>query len=301
MPRLDPEAIARFERRVVAEACRFDLRALVQALLAHGWAREQILFEGNPESPASGGMVERLVLRKRPRLAVITVNMGLLADGSLLPTYFVQAIERSRDPAVFHDFVRFFDHRLVANHLAALWPEEDPAVHPDYPAVARALLSMGGFSSVAAMHVIAVAAWPELAVRVGRTAFQERTEAHGTQTGVSRLEGTTVIGRHFQSDAQALSVDLVAEEETDSRGRPWAAIVRRRFVERVQPLVGPFRVPLEVRLRVLEHASWAHLDAGTSGSTGYLGYDRIHGDPEEGHAVTIFRGITDPDWTPRAA
>jgi hypothetical protein len=285
------------ERRIRRKARRFDLRVLVQLLVRSGYPRESILFQGNPEGGATS-IVHDIEFRTRPlQTVLITVNLGFLGDSSLLPSYFVQEVEKSDDPDRFYDFIRFFDHRLVTNYLHGVYPEEDSVVYPDYSAVQRAFLRMGGFASVATLAWLGQVYFPELRVRVERGAFPQSTEMHAFRTGKTPLDGTSVIGRYYKSDAQGFTLVLVAEEETNARGRSWAAIVRKRMTERLLPVLAPFRFPLMVVLRVLRHASWAKLDLPSEEESGYLGYDRIRGDPDSGHTVVLFLGTTGTEAT----
>jgi hypothetical protein len=288
----DPQAREALERRIREKARSFDLRTLVQLLVSEGYARESLLFQGNPEGGATS-IVHDIEFRTRPtRTVLVTVNLGLLGDNALLPSYFIQEVEKSRDPDKFYDFIRFFDHRLISNYLAGVFPEDDPVVYPDYRSVQQAILRMSGFASVATLTWVGQAYFPELRVRVQRGAFARSTESHAFRTGESLLDGTGVLGRFYQSDAAGFVLELVAEEETNARGRSWAALVRRRLNERLLPVLAPFRLPLMVRLRVLHHASWARLDRPSAEESGYLGYDRIRGDADDGHSVVLFAGTT---------
>jgi hypothetical protein len=290
---LAAERRAEFEAKVSERARRFGLKALLDLLAARGYARESILFQGNPEGSATSLVhaVEFPAARGGPRV-LITVNLGLLGDNSLLPSYFLREIEYSRDPERFYDFIRFFDHRLIENHVRAVWPEDDTRVYGDYAFMQRALLQFAGFSSVSSLHWFVQLLFPELRVRVSRGAFAAATSSHAFRTGQSRLDGSSVIGRLYESEAQGFLVELVTEEEIDDRGRSWANVLRDRIAQRVMPVLGPFRIPLAIVLRVLSHASWARLEADHGSSEGYLGYDRIRADSESGHSVVLFRGIT---------
>lgn len=282
---------ANFEDRVRAQARAFSLKALLDLLAHHGYARETILFQGNPDGgatslvhavdfPAGGGV-----------RVLITVNLGLLGDNSLLPSYFLREIETSRDPERFYDFIRFFDHRLIENHIRAVWPEDDTRVYGDYGFVQSAFLKLAGFSSVSSLHWFVQMLFPELRVRVERGAFSATTQSHACRTGESRLDGSSVIGRSYESEAQGFLVELITEEEIDDRGRSWASALRERLAERLLPVLAPFRIPLAIVLRVLTHASWARLEAAAGSREGYLGYDRIEAEVESGHSVVLFRGV----------
>ncbi len=283
-----------FEARVERAARRFGLKALIDLLASRGYAREQILFQGNVEGGATS-LVEGIEFRgDSSGMVVVTVNLGLLGDSSLLPSYFVREIERTSDPEKFFDFIRFFDHRLISNYINAVWPEDDAAVYGNYEFVQRSLLLMAGFSSIGSLHWLVKALFPELKVRVQRGAFEESTTSHAFRTGESVLDGSGILGRLYEADAQGFLVDLIAAEETDSRGLSWATVLRHRMNERLLPLLSPFRMALSVTLEVLSHASWVHIESSQDHTDGYLGYDRIRTPSESGHRVLLWRGTTGP-------
>ena len=121
------------------------------------------------------------------------------------------------------------------------------------------------------------------------------TTAHAFKPGSSPLDGTGVLGRVYAAAESGFIVDLVAEEENDARGTPWAAVVRRRLDARVLPMLRPYRLPLVVRLKVLVHASWLQVEAGEQ-TKGFLGYDRFKTKDESGHTIIVYRhATTDPD------
>lgn len=288
---LDDESRPPFEARIVREARRFELKPLIDLLVARGYPREEILFEGTHEGSATN-FVEAVRFEKAPvRGVVLTLNLGLLGDNSLLPSYFFQVIDRTPEPERFYDFIRFFDHRLIQNLLRALYPEEDGAIYRDWSEVLRSFFRMLGPGSIATLHWIAQRYFPDLGVEVGRWAFADTSEAHAAVTGESLLDGSGILGRLYQSDTAGFGINLFADEETNERGRAWPNIVKLRLNEQVLPLLAPFRVPLRVRLTVRHHASWAKVDIPFAAARGYLGYERIHGDADSGHTTVIYRGV----------
>jgi hypothetical protein len=294
-----PERAA-FEARLQREAHRFDLKPLLDLLVTKGYDRDAILFESSQEGPSSS-LVRAIQFLKRPQGTVlITLNMGLLGDNSLLPSYFLQLIEESAEPERFFDFIRFFDHRLLDNLIRALYPEDPGNAYRDWDHVLRALFRMLGLGSVSTLQWLVQIYFPDLRVRVARRPFENATASHACRTGISRLDGSGIIGRVYQADATGFLVDLFAEEETDSRGKDWPTVVEARLTDRLLPLLAPFRIPLIVRLKVMYHASWAHVDTPYAEEQGYLGYERIRGDPESGHSTIIYRGVTG-ETRPRAA
>ena len=279
-----------FEASVRARARSFALKPLIDLLVAHGYRREQLLFESNREGGATS-LVHAVEFRAGGADVLITVNLGLLGDNALLPSYMLREIEHSRDPQRFYDFIRFFDHRLIENYVRASWPEDDAAVYGDYTLLCRAVLKLVGLDSVSSLHWFVQQEFPELGVRVTRGAFPSSTQSHACRTGMSLLDGSSVIGRVYETEAQGFLIELVTDEEAYDRQRSWAAVVRARLNERCLPVLAPFRLPVRVVLTVLSHASWARLESGRAETSGYLGYDRVKDDAESQHSVVIWSGI----------
>ena len=286
MPAGDPL----FEERVRHKARAFDLKPLIDLLLAHGYHREQLLFQSNREGGATS-LVHAVEFRQGSGATVlITLNLGLLGDNAILPSYMLREIDKSPDPQRFYDFIRFFDHRLIENYVRAAWPEDDPAVYGDYGLLCSAVLKLIGLDSVSSLHWFIQTMFPELRVRVQRGDFVLVTSSHACRTGISRLDGSSVIGRIYESEARGFVVELVTDEELFDNHRTWAAVVRSRLTERCWPVLAPFRLPIRVMLTVLSHASWARLEANLAEATGYLGYDRIRAKTDSQHSVVIFSG-----------
>src|SRR4249919_2610040 len=83
--------------RIEAEASRFDLRALLRLLAAHGYERHDLRFRSHPEDVSSGALIQAVSFEPAPsRVVSIVLNLGLLGSNGLLPSYFAQLIERAR-------------------------------------------------------------------------------------------------------------------------------------------------------------------------------------------------------------
>jgi len=288
------------EAKIEREASRFDLRPLVELLANMGYDRGAILFESTSER-SSGGVVNAIRFFKKPyRHVRVTLNIGLLGDNSLLPSYFLQLVEKSPDPDRFFDFIRFFDHKLIEAYYNAAYPESDPSVYRDFDDVQRSFTRMLGMGSTSTLAWITKLFFPELRVTVERRAFKNASASHAFRTGMSLLDGTGILGRVYESDSAGFLVDLTADEETDGSGRAWPHAVRSRLEERLLPVLEPHRVPLVVRLRVLFHASWVHMDVPFAEAKGYLGFERLRGDAEEGHTLVIYRGIVGEEPVPQS-
>lgn len=283
---------ARIERR----AREFELGALLRLLGEEGYGHEDILLESNAESQAAAGVVEAVRFQENPRRVSVLVNMGLLGDQSLLPSYFQEIVERARDPQPFFDFIRFFDHALLENHARAVAPEEDERMYTDWSATKRSYFQMLGPGSVSTLAWLFQLYFPELRSSVSRHAFQSASARHALRAGHSRLDGTAVVGRVYDATTPGFSVDLCAEYEADGVGVAWPHVVRERLSRHLLPLLAPARVPLTVNLVVLSHASWARLSR-----TGFLGYERLAGDATAPHRILLFQGNTGDAGTAAAA
>ncbi|WP_437594394.1 hypothetical protein [Sorangium sp. So ce1000] len=284
---------AAFERRLAREARRFDLRPLLEVLSENGYERDDILFEGARDGSSSPSLIEAIRFREPPaRGAVITLNLGLFSDGTLLPSYFLEVIESSPDPDRFYDFIRFFEHRLIEGYIRAVYPEDAGGPFGDYDRTLISCFRMLGIGSVSTLQWLWQLYFPELRLRVTRRAFASETASHAFRTGESRLDGTGIIGRVYPWEATGFIVDILVEDETDENGRPWPGLVRARMSERLLPLLAPFRIPLLVRLTVLYHASWARVQASSGDAHGHLGYERLRDKAASPHTMVLYRGVT---------
>ena len=288
----DPtDELTAFELRVKQDAQRFDLLPLVRLLLQSGYDYEEILFESSSEG-RSAALVRAVTFRKRPiRSVLITVEIGLLGDNSLLPSYFLRIAEQSPNAAQFYDFLRFFDHTLIENLFRGLHPEFGGAYH-SWRGILASILRMARPASPGTLHWIFQLYFPELSVRVSRRRVRQLSDVHAFHTGRSRLDGSGILGRIYAAEVAGLQVDLIAPDQVDQSGREWSDVVLARLDHQLFPLLAPFRLPLVVRLVILAHASWAHVDDPLAVEQGFLGYDRLRDKVEVKHTTVMFDGVT---------
>jgi hypothetical protein len=292
---LSQERPPSLEERISARAREFDLGPLLRLLEESGYASEHTLLESNPEPAASPSLVEAVTFHRSPyRRVVVTLNLGLLGSHPLVPSYFLEVAEQSLAPQAFFDFLRFFDHRLLEGFLRALYPERNTALLGDWERRKGFYLRMLGVGSVSTLQWLFQLHFPELRVCTTRSGFRGSTASHALRTGISHLDGTAVLGRHYESHSAGFQVELHAEEETYAQGKSWPHVVQRRLTEQLLPLLGPFHLHLGVGLTVMEHASWARLGRG-----GYLGYERLRG-ADTGYRMILFQGETGTDSGSRA-
>ena len=280
----------RFERLLQDRAKDFDLVALHRALRRAGYGRDEIVFESNADRSSPGSLVESVRFERRGvRIAVVELNIGLLGADSVLPSYFAMLADSLPDPEPFHDFIRFFDHKLIEDYVDAADPEGASGRYGDWDRIRRAFLGMLGVGSVSTLQWIMQSYFPELRVSVRRQSVQTKSGAHGTRLGTALLDGTGILGRNYGAAGGGFGVQLVADDETNDMGIGWPFVVKERLETRLRPLLRGHPVALVVSLVVLAHASWARLDR-----RGYLGWERIRGSADSDHEIVVFRGVLGP-------
>lgn len=275
--------------RIVARAREFDLGPLLRLLEAEGYAPEDIMFESNPELVSSARLIETVTFPPgREKRVLITLNLGLLGQNGLLPSYFLAVAEQSRDPEIFFHFIRFFDHRLIAALHEAVHPETHAHLWKSWEHVKGFYFRMLGLPSTSTLHWLFQLHLPELRVRVCRHTLASTSSVHALRLGQSRLDGTAVLGQSYESDNNGFRVDVYADEERGSRGASWPRVVRERLEQELLPLLKPARIQLVVTLTVLERPSSARL-----ATDGFLGFGRVGEHGEQRHTMVILDSIAD--------
>lgn len=273
---MNAEAEPSFEERIARDAKKFDLRPLLDALVENGYRRKDILFEGNAEDGSSPGIIEAVRFLDKPSKSVlVTLNLGLLAEGTLLPSYFFQVIQSSPRSGAFFDFLRFFDHHLVNNYLRAAYPTDEGGPYGDHDHILASYLGLLGPGSLSTLWWLFQRYFPDFPLHIKRGAFTNDTAAHAVKIGISKLDGSGVLGKVYESVASGFVVDLTVEYETDLYGNSWAEVVLERFKTRLLPVLAPYRIPFVLRLHVLWHTGYARVEDPQLPPKGRLGYDRL--------------------------
>jgi|MDSW01.1.fsa_nt_gb hypothetical protein len=272
--------------RLVSKASDFDLLALLRALSVLGYEPDDVFFENSMGEPTSRSLVHSLRFEQSPIVrAVVGVNMGLMGPNGPLPSYFQRFAEELLDRESFDLMIQFFDHLSLKNLFASLYPDYYSRYYDDWEAVRQSYMGICGLASIDRIHWLFSQYIPELPVHVRRATFRKTSDHHVARTGITRLDGTGIVGRGYQADAHGFQVRLHAELEKDSRGRSWAKIVSQRFIEHLQPLLKVYNVEISLSLWIENHESWARLN-----EQGFLGYERIQEDFGAGHEVVLHDG-----------
>lgn len=227
---------------------RFELSALVKALLKHGYAPHQIQFEGTTDLVgAHGPLLRRLQLHRDPSRAVIGLNAGLLSHGSPLPGYFREFAARLPDPDRFLTFIGFWDSILLRNQtycaMPSLW---DP-----HAVLGKSYQRRLNLTSSSSLHWLFRSAYPELRVEVGRCMFPLNRTIARARVG-DALDGRSVLGGQYREQRDGFLVSLHVQRKSCEGVRDWEAEAARRL-EHLEPHLVRVRVPLAVTMRFLEY------------------------------------------------
>lgn len=291
-----------FELRVAQRAREFELGALVATLRAHGYHTDDVVFQSNRDTGSPRSLVEAVHFYGdgAEQYVVVTLNIGLLGSQSLLPSYFFQALSDPSasttltDPEdLFADFIRFFDDQLLHELVQAVCPDQHTTVLGDWNAARLQANHLVGLGCPLGLDNVSRAVFPEFSVRISRGRIEQINTAYSAAIGGPALDGTAVLGRSYESRAAGFFIDLVVEDEVDDYGRPWATIVRQRLHRILLPLLARHELALRVRLTIIQHGRWAHIDEPDAppATRGDLGSERLRGRVGP-HTITIYRGIT---------
>ena len=280
-------ALLPIEKKIRAKARGFDIHALIQLLKYIGYTNDEILFKSHLTSISTGTLIENLEFRKKPvKLAIITINLGLLSNQSPLPSYFIKTIDLGYiDEKAFIDFIGFFDHNIIRNYLVSIYPECDTKYFQNWEDTKKNYLRLLALNSVNIIHWLFEKNFPELGLVVERSNHKRRVKIDGVQLGKTALGDDVAFGGWCLLPVIGFDVTLYCDEElTEDQKTPWANVVYKRLQSLFQ-ILKEVKIYLKVCLVIRSQKGWAQLKRGS-----YLGVDRIHGGEEQARVVLIFQG-----------
>ena len=208
-------ALSNLRQKIAAEAVRFEVPALVDALLLLGYRESEIRFRSHPSLNHAAALVQSVAFESQPRRAIVMVNVGLLSSQGPLPMYFWDLLLEERD-ATMSEFLWFFDQSILDQLFSAQLPERDAASLPDWPATRRLLLMLLRLGSPSGVQWLLSAYFPELDVEVRRVTGTRRLRTPDFEVG--RIRGRTQhqSGRHT-GDHRKLLHDVSSQRDGASR------------------------------------------------------------------------------------
>ncbi|MEN9578058.1 MAG: hypothetical protein RJA70_1067 [Pseudomonadota bacterium] len=246
-------SIAERIRTLELKASRFDLDALVHALFSCGFDWQGIQFEGvRSLGPSTGPFIRSLRIVEAPvRLAIVSLNAGLLAGASALPSYFFEFARNLADPEDFINFLGFWDAVQLRDHAVSLLPElgTNPRV------IGLAHLARMNKRSPMCLHTLFRGMFPEMAVSVGSRTFERERSSKRARVG-SPMTGRLVLGSRVRESHRGITVHLHIDSESCEGVADWEVEAKERL-EVLEPILRSQRLPLEVVLR-FEHYRYGH-------------------------------------------
>lgn len=229
-------ALATLRQKIVAEAVRFEVPALVDALLLLGYRESEIRFRSHPSLNHAAALVQSVEFEKQPRRAIVLVNIGLLSSQGPLPMYFWDLLLDERD-ATMSEFLWFFDQSILDQLFSAQLPERDAASLPDWPATRRLLLMLLRLGSPSGVQWLLSAYFPELDVEVRRVTGTRRLRTPDFEIGLSELGTGCSMGGITELPVGGVEARLICEEETDKDAAAWIEEAQRRLKRLALPIL----------------------------------------------------------------
>lgn len=272
-------------RRRIAD---FDLFALLDLLEFMGYESEEIVFRGHATQVSPPALLHDIEFHTSPgERVVISINFGLLAADSPLPSYFLHVLEQTDvDEDLYIQFLDYFNHQLIRNYIMSRAPERELTVYPDWSRTKSCYLAMSGLKSTATLHWMFVSVFPELGVVVEKARLNEDLTVDTIQIGPPYVLGSAaVLGSRSRVTVLGFDVTLFSEEEFISTGRAWAREIEDRLSHTIFAVLADAEIELRVFLTITSQRGGAKL-----GPESYLGYDKIPGAEDQARRICLFSG-----------
>lgn len=280
---------------IVRRAHEFTLPALLDALQAAGLRAQEIIFRSHRSSGHQAFLVQAIEFQSEPQRAVVTLNIGLLAAQSPLPSYFFSAMDDGgHDTDAILAVLALVDHPLLRERARAEYPERDQSSVSDWQQAKGLVLRLLALPSPSSLHWLFQRVFPELALQVERT-----VEGHGFITdqvilGATALGESRALGGAVRLATSAVAVTLYCEEPLTLTGRPWTQEAATRVDRYILTLLREQPLFLHVYLVFRERDAAAHLVSDLHAPDSFLGYDPLgKSAPPPVQSVLLFSGYTD--------
>jgi hypothetical protein len=184
-------------------------------------------------------------------------------------------------------FIGFFDHLLLSECFAGLYPEREGALLPGWPEAAKDRLRLLRPTCQSTLHWLFGKVFPDAEISVRREVRQQRVPASEMRLGASALGEGDSMGGFASIPAGGMEVRIFCNEPISSSGVPWAVEALRRFEKDLLPLLSETVLMLTVILVLRDQEGFLRLERQS-----HLGYDPLHGAPVETRQVLLFSGDT---------
>ncbi|KFA87779.1 hypothetical protein [Archangium violaceum] len=281
------------ERRIRERIRGFDVPALLDVLSASGYGDAEIEYRSHRTTVYQSHLVHDIQFIHQPRKRiVITVNVGLLSAQSPLPSFMMQTMDQL-DHDRLERFIGFFDHQLLRECFAGLYPEREGALLPGWPEAAKDRLRLLRPTCQSTLHWLFRKVFPEPEVSVRRDVRQQKVAAPEMRLGASALGEGGAMGGFASIPTGGMEVKIFCDEPICSSGVPWAIEARRRLETELLPLLSETVLMLTVILVLRDQEGFLRIE-----NQSHLGYDPLHGAPVETRHVLLFSGDTSRSSSP---
>ncbi|WNG58165.1 hypothetical protein F0U59_28025 [Archangium gephyra] len=281
------------ERRIRERIRGFDVPALLDVLNASGYGDAEIEYRSHRTTVYQSHLVHDIQFIHQPRKhIIITVNVGLLSAQSPLPSFMMQTMDQL-DHDRLERFIGFFDHQLLRECFAGLYPEREGALLPGWPEAAKDRLRLLRPTCQSTLHWLFRKVFPEPEVSVRRDVRQQKVAAPEMRLGASALGEGGAMGGFASIPTGGMEVKIFCDEPICSSGVPWAIEARRRLETELLPLLSETVLMLTVILVLRDQEGFLRIE-----NQSHLGYDPLHGAPVETRHVLLFSGDTSRSSAP---
>jgi hypothetical protein len=274
------------EERIAERLHAFDLPALIDLLAKEGYGQDDIELRSHRGTVHTPHLVHAIHFVRQPRRVIVTLNLGLLSVQSPLPSFFLKAMEKLEHDAL-ESFLGYFDHLLLRERAASLFPERDTSLLPGWEGNAHHRLGLLRPACPSTLHWLFTRAFPEAEVRVHRATRRQRIETRGVRLGGATLGDGTAMGGFATVPTGGMEAWLYVNEALTRTGTPWAVEARRRLRDRVLPHLADTQLFLTVLLVLRDQHGHARVE-----DTSHLGYEPIIGGPEHPRQALLYSGDT---------
>lgn len=269
VPAEDAELLA-LQRRIQAQARRFELPALFDLLAWLGYGRSEISLKSHSTTLQQSAVVESIEFAAPPKRRVtVTVNLGWFGPQSALPAYFRSILEDDGGDAA-EAFLGFFCQVMLQSGVASSFPERNPHLFTSFDRTRDQLRSLLVARSLSTVHWVFAQTFPEAETCVQRTILLRPLRTRGMVLGSWTIGDGLVCGGLAQVPVSSIAVTLYCNEPTDGLGNPWAVEAERRMRSECFPALASPGLFLRVHLVIRDQSSFMVLQ-----NRQYLGFEPI--------------------------
>jgi hypothetical protein len=275
------------EQRIRERIRSFDIPALLDVLKASGYGDAEIEYRSHRTTVRQSQLVHDIQFIHQPKKrVVITVNVGLLSTQSPLPSFLMRTMDQL-DHDRLERFIGYFDHLLLEECFAGLYPERNEALLPGWADAAEDRMRLLRPTCPSTMHWLFRKAFPEAELSVRRDVRNQKVPAKEMRLGASALGEGDSMGGFASIPTGGVEVTIHCNEPFSASGVPWAVEARRRFDADLAPLLSESVLMLTVILVLREREGFLRIERDS-----HLGYDPLHGAPPQPQYVLLFSGET---------